>query len=120
MATQILSETENAAQPIETPTEHPHVVWVEDTFRKKLVIRVPRIQIWVIAALYRQGNTVEDIITTYSYLEPAVIFDAISYYLDHTQEIEQEIESNRLENVLAEAHGRIEQDGSIVFDDIKK
>lgn len=119
MSEQMLPETEAIKQPterVEIPTEHPHVVWREDALRRKLAIRGSRIEIWLIASFYKQGDSPEDIHRSYPHLKRAAIYDAISYYLDHKQEIEAEIESNKLENALREQHGRIVEGGFIVFD----
>ena len=50
---------------------------------------------------------------TYPQLRPAAVYDAISYYLDHQPEIEQEIEESRIQNVLAK-HGGVMDDKGIV------
>lgn len=122
MVTQTLPETQVVEQLTtrgEEPTEHPYVVWVEDTFRKKLVTRESRVQIWILANMYREGSTAQDLMETYPHVKPAAIYDAISYYLDHTTEIDAEIERNQIENVLAKHNARIDDDGFIVYDDVK-
>ncbi|MBI4671742.1 MAG: DUF433 domain-containing protein [Chloroflexi bacterium] len=118
MATQILPEMEAIKQPterVEIPTEHPHIVRIESEGWYP-ILRGSRIPVWLIASLYKQGDSPEDIHASYRHLKRAAIYDAISYYLDHKEEIEAEIESNKLENVLRKHNGRIVEGGFIVFD----
>jgi uncharacterized protein (DUF433 family) len=115
-------ETPTIQKPerVEIPTEHPHVVWREDTFRKKLVIRGSRIQVWLVASLFKHGDKPEDILSAYPFLNLAAIYDAISYYLDHAAEIDAEIESNKPENVLKELNAHVDNRGFVIFDDLAK
>ena len=97
-------------------TEHPHVVRTEGVCGGRPRIKDSRLAVWSIAELYLAGESAQQIAGTYSHVDPAAIHDAISYYLDHRQEIEAEIEENRLENVL-EAHGAaLGEDGVLRFD----
>lgn len=120
MTIEILPKNELTEQPIprmQESTEHPHVVWIVDTPGKKLVLSDSHIQIWVIASMFRQGSTAQDLIETYPQTKPAAIYDAISYYLDHPAEIEQEIEHNKIENVLVRHNAQIDLGGFVVFDE---
>jgi hypothetical protein len=53
--------------------------------------------------VYKAGDSVEEILQLYPQLNATAVYDAISYYLDHQEEIEEEIAQNRLE-ALAEKH----------------
>ena len=55
----------------------------------------------MIAELTQMGDTVEDILEAYSHLKAAWVYDAIAYYHDHVEEIEAQIEANRIESILA-------------------
>ena len=44
-------------------------------------------------------------------MSAAAVHDAISYYLDHQEEIEQEIVNNRLETVITRAGVEIDKRG---------
>ena len=62
----------------------------------------------------------EEIVQAHTHLNPASIYDAISYYLDHQTEIEQEIAENRIE-ALIEKHGlRVDERGFVRFSDTKQ
>lgn len=50
--------------------------------------------VWVVAALRKHGTTPEEIAQDYN-LPLSKVFDALSYYLDHQSEIEQQIEEQQ-------------------------
>jgi uncharacterized protein (DUF433 family) len=64
------------------------------------IIKSTRISVCHIAQLYKAGDTVEEILQAHPHLKTAAVYDAISYYLDHQEEIEQEIAENRLEELM--------------------
>ncbi len=99
------------AEPFEHHTEHPHVVQVKGV----PIVRGTRLPVRLIAQMYRAGDTVEDILQTYPHLHPAAAHDAISYYLDHRGELEQEIAARHIEQVLARAGARMDERGFIMF-----
>lgn len=68
-----------------------------------------------IAVMWKAGDTVDEIVLSYPHLEPAWVHDAISYYLDHREEIEREIEANKIENVLAKLGGVMDENGGRSF-----
>ncbi len=58
------------------------------------------------------GEPADEIAVTYHHLDPAAVYDAISYFLDHRGEIE----ANRLESALERNAARLGADGVICFD----
>jgi uncharacterized protein (DUF433 family) len=99
----------------EIVTEHPHVVRNPGTCGGAPIIRGTRISVRLIAELWTGGDTVEDIVRSYTHLKPSWVHDAISYYLDHQDEIDREIEAGKIENVL-KAHGAVmDEKGVICF-----
>ncbi len=79
------------------------------------MLRGTRISVRLIAQMYRAGDSVDDILHTYPHLTATAAHDAISYYLDHRAEIEQEIAANRIEAVLAETGAQMDKRGFITF-----
>lgn len=75
-------------------TEHPHVVRRSDIAGGRPVIEGTRIRVELIAGFHRKGVTPEEIVDTYPHLRPAQVYDAISYYLDHQNEIDREVEDS--------------------------
>ena len=100
-------------EPIEQSTEHPHIVRVENV----PTLRGTRLSVRLIAQMYRAGDSVDDILHSYPQLSVAVVHDAISYYLDHRADIEQEIATHRIEVVLTQTGGQMDERGFITFPD---
>ncbi len=75
------------------------------------VIKGTRIPVRHIAELYKRGDTIDDILKDYPHLSGAAVHDAISYYLDHQDEIEREIVENRQETVMTKAGLKIDKRG---------
>jgi uncharacterized protein (DUF433 family) len=105
--------------PSEVKTEHPHIVQVEGICGGRPTIGGSRIPVWQIALMFKAGDTPEDILEAYPHLRAAQVYDAISYYLDHQDEIEQEIEENRIESVLKEHSLTMDEDGQVHFPEEK-
>jgi uncharacterized protein (DUF433 family) len=78
-------------------------------------VRGSRIPVRLIAQLYRAGDSVDDILRSYPRLSAAAVHDALSYYLDHTGDIEHEIAANRIERVLSELGGQVDERGFITY-----
>jgi hypothetical protein len=49
----------------------------------------------IIVGYYKLGYSAEDILRGLPQLTPAQVFDALSYYHDHQQEIEQELSASQ-------------------------
>ncbi len=89
-------------------TEHPHIVKVPGICGGRPTIKGTRISIDLIARFLKGGSDASDILDTYPHLTPAGVHDAISYYYDHQEEIDQE---------LAEARAEIAEQFGIVLDE---
>lgn len=100
-------------------TEHPHIVRVPGIGQGEPIIENTRISVRLIAVYFKEGATAEEILRDYSFLNPAAIYDAISYYLDHTDEIEKLIEAHKIENVLISKNLKINEAGVIYHLDDK-
>lgn len=96
-------------------TEHPYIVRVPDICGGRPTLKGTRISVQHIAVLYKAGDTVEEILQAHPHLPAAAVYDAISYYLDHQPEIEQEIANNRLEALMAKHDLTMEERGVLHF-----
>jgi uncharacterized protein (DUF433 family) len=96
-------------------TEHPYIVRIERLRGGRPVLRGSSMPVWLIAAMWKSGDSADDILRAYPHLQPAAVYDAISYYLDHSDEIETQIAENRIENALAAAGAQLAADGLITF-----
>ena len=96
-------------------TEHPYVERRYDVLGGKPTIKDTRLPVWQIAERIKLGDSADDLLNAYSHLPAAAIFDAISYYYDHREEIEHEIEENRLAGTLARHNAVMDERGRITF-----
>lgn len=99
------------------PTEHPYVVQREGYRGGRPILRGSSVPVWRVAALWKSGDTIDEISRAYPHLELAAIYDAISYYLDHQAEIEEQIAENRIERVLHETGATMTPDGVVKLSD---
>ncbi len=106
---------ESATSPMTQQTEHPYIVHIAGICGGRAVIKGTRIAVQLIAALYKAGDTLEDILQNYPHLQGAAVFDALSYYLDHQAEIEQEITENRLDSVMKHYQLTMDEHGVLRF-----
>lgn len=78
-----------ASQPATTLTPYPHIVKNKDICGGAATIADTRIAVWhIVGYYYKNGMTVEEILSDWDYLKPAAIFSALAYYHDHRQEID--------------------------------
>jgi len=85
---------------MEVKTEHPYIVKVAGVSGGRPIIKGTRITVWLVANLFKQGCSPEEILATYPHLTPAAVYDALSYYFDHKEEIEAEEDFNALKQKL--------------------
>ena len=97
------------------PTEHPYIVRREGFRGGRPILRGSSMPVWLVAAMWKSGDTADDILRAYPHLEPAAVYDAISYYLDHRAEIEAQIEENRIERALKDTGATMNAEGVITF-----
>jgi uncharacterized protein (DUF433 family) len=60
-----------------------------------------RVPVWVLAAMHKQGDTVEDILQAYDNLTAAQVHAAFSYYYDHRAEIDAVIAVQNARHIVA-------------------
>lgn len=73
-------------------TEHPYIVRVQDICGGAPVIRDTRTSVRIIVGYYKLGMSVEEILNGLPHLTAAQVYDALSYYHDHQDEIEENIQ----------------------------
>lgn len=83
-----------------TKTEHPHVECRPGVCGGRPVIAGTRIPVRLIAGFAKEGMPMEELLGAYPRLTRAQIHDALSYYYDHQDEIEEDLRRNTLEYVL--------------------
>ncbi|NUQ38490.1 MAG: DUF433 domain-containing protein [Caldilineales bacterium] len=75
-------------------TDHPHVVRVQGVAGGEPIILGTRIMVRTVVEQYQLGNAIEEILWDYPQLSSAQIHDALSYYHDNKEE---------MNNLLAQA-----------------
>ncbi|MCE9553789.1 MAG: DUF433 domain-containing protein [Planctomycetes bacterium] len=70
---------------------HPHVEFVAGVQGGRPVIAGTRFPVSSIVQNHRRGCTVEEILREFPHLKPAQVYDALSYYYDHREQLDQEI-----------------------------
>jgi uncharacterized protein (DUF433 family) len=83
-----------------TATEHFYIVTDERILSGEPIIKGTRTPVRAIVELWRQGVAPEEINTHLPHLTLAQVFDALSYYSDHQDEINTHIERNRIPDAL--------------------
>lgn len=83
-----------------TATEHFYIITDEQILSGEPIIKGTRTPVRAIVELWRQGVTPEEIPNHLPHLTLAQVFDALSYYSDHQEEINAHVERNRIPNDL--------------------
>jgi uncharacterized protein (DUF433 family) len=83
-----------------TSTGHFYIVTDDQILSGEPIIRGTRTPVRAVVELWRQGVAPEEVADHMPHLTLAQIFDALSYYSDHTAEINAHIERNRIPDDL--------------------
>lgn len=83
-----------------TPTGHVYIVTDEQILGGEPIIKGTRTPVRAVVELWRQGVAPEEVTDHLPHLTLAQVFDALSYYSDHTGEINAHIERNRIPDEL--------------------
>ena len=81
-------------------TENRYIVRNEEILGGEPIIKGTRTPVRAIVESWRQGVLPEDIPRIMPHLTLAQVFDALSYYSEHQQEINSFIEQNRIPEEL--------------------
>jgi uncharacterized protein (DUF433 family) len=83
-----------------TTTKHRYVVQDSRILGGEPIITETRTPVRAVVELWRQSIAPEDIPNRLPHLRLAQVFDALSYYSDHQEEINRHIERNRIPDLL--------------------
>jgi uncharacterized protein (DUF433 family) len=81
---------------VTTATEHYYIVTDDQILGGEPIIKATRTPVRAIVEIWRLGIAPEEIPARLPHLTLAQVFDALSYYSDHTEEINAYIERNRI------------------------
>jgi uncharacterized protein (DUF433 family) len=90
----------------ETATEHLYIVRNPQILSGEPIIKGTRTPVRAIVENWRMGIAPEEIPTHLPHLTLAQVFDALSYFSDHQQEILDHIERNRIPDELIDPNVR--------------
>ena len=79
-----------------TATEHLYIVTDDRILSGEPIIKGTRTPVRAIVEIYRLGIVPEEIPNRLPHLTLAQVFDALSYYSDHQEEINAYLERNRI------------------------
>ncbi len=84
-----------------THTEHLYIVRDDTILGGEPIVQGTRTPVRAVVEMWRLGYTPEEIPRDLPHLTLAVVFDCLSYYSDHTEEINDYIQRNRVpENLV--------------------
>ena len=89
-----------------TKTEHLYIVKDKLILNGEPIIAGTRTPVRAVVELWRLGYAPEEIPRELPHLTPAAVFDALSYYSDHQDEINTYIERNRVPDDLMDSRAR--------------
>ncbi|MDQ3256475.1 MAG: DUF433 domain-containing protein [Acidobacteriota bacterium] len=89
-----------------TATEHLYIVTNERILSGEPIIKGTRTPVRAIVEMWRMGVTPEEIPTRLPHLTLAEVFDALSYYSDHQEEINRYLERNHIPDELIDPRVR--------------
>jgi uncharacterized protein (DUF433 family) len=76
-------------------TDHPHITKIEGLQGGEPIVRESFVTVRTIVEQIRLGTSPDELVQGYSPLSLAEIYDALSYYYDHIEEIENLIHEHR-------------------------
>jgi len=91
-----LLQPRTVARPTGEVTEHPYIEQQANVLSGEPVIKGTRTPVRAIVEHWKFGDTPDEIARKLPHLRLAQIFDALSYYDDHRDEIERYIVLNRV------------------------
>lgn len=85
---------------METATLHPYIISDNTILDGEPIIKGTRTPVRAIVENWRLGLSPEEIVIHLPHLSLAQVFDALSYYSDHKDEINDYIEKNKIPDNL--------------------
>ncbi len=89
-----------------TATEHPHVVRDDEILGGEPIVKGTRTPVRSIVEIWRLGTPPDEIPSALPHLSLSQVFDSLSYYADHRDEINAYIERNRIPDEKIDARVR--------------
>lgn len=81
-------------------TKHPYIVCIEGICGGRPIIIGTRTPVRSIVGYFKMEMSAEEILEGLPHLNLAQIHDALSYYYDHQEEVERDIQEDSEENLM--------------------
>lgn len=92
-------------QPAEK-MDHPYIISRKDYCGGSPIIKGTKFPVRsIVNYVLRQGISPEELVGEFSHLTLAQVYDALSYYYDHKEAVDQELRDNSEEKLRAEKAG---------------
>jgi len=98
-------------------TEYHYITRDEKTCGGRPIIKGTRTSVQSIVGYYKLGLSVEEILEGLPHLSPAQVYEALSYYHDHQEEVERNILENQTPRLLERFGLRLTSKGRLVTND---
>ncbi len=98
-----------------TAAAYRYITRAPDILGGQPIIRGTRVPVRAIAGYHKLGMSMDEILAALPHLTPAQVYEALSYYYDHVDEIEQEIQDNQLTSLIERYGLQVTADGRITF-----
>jgi len=76
--------------------EHPYIILQREGSQDVAIVKGTNVHVWAIVGYRNLGMNPEEIVETLPHLSLAQVYDALSYYCDHKEEIEKSLSENKL------------------------
>ena len=84
-----------------TEVSHPYVISRADIAGNKPIIAGTRTRVSTVMAYYKLGYSPEEVAREFPHLTLSQIHDALSYYYEHREQIDKEIDEESEDNLKA-------------------
>ena len=81
-------------------TEYHYITRLSGVCNGRPIIRGTRTAVQTIVGYHKLGLGMDEILEGLPHLTPAQIYEALSYYHDHSEEIERDIEDSHVERLV--------------------
>ncbi len=95
-------------------TEYRYITRVPEIDGGRPIIKGTRTPVKAIVGYYKLGLGVEEILEGLPHLTAAQVYEALVYYHDHVSEIEQDIETSRVEHLIERYGLKVMPDGRLL------
>lgn len=85
-------------------TKHPYIDKNPEIQGGKAVISGTRVMVSTIVTWHLRGADIQEIIDKYPHVSPSQVYDVLSYYYDHKEEIDAERNLHEDDSVLKEKY----------------